>query len=489
MGQRYEKSKKNVSENKKTLERLHSDKDTLQNEYTPLSLLDSIQGLLDDEATDAIQGVRAVGEIESQRIDSETETAEEEKKQITGEINNEIAKLNAGLEKLHQAEGIEFGKSAVAGAKQEYKRQIDKFNKLLGELGIESGAATASDRRTAGSAIVNDSSNETNDINDSRSDLRSELQEKASVVQAPNNLKLSALNYSSAFISSDKELKNTERLASYVNAIEGSDKRVVNLYNSIGRIEYLHEKGIAFSITHNSNHYVGRSGTENNGRLEVSSIELSIPELSGENITGQVQTTLHEQMHLIDYLLKDDVKDYEAPWFTASSSEMVETLGSSTCEMGSQIQDLFRQHDQGVLMLQDELRQEYRNKIEDAKRQFAENHDPAAFNEAISKAREELNTQFDYGSRNLMGGGVGQLEDIYDALSSGQFRDSGKVLFGHGSNYYNTDETKIDEIIANYASLSVTRPDLVNLLRQDKPQLVSTLDFIIDSMNERIMRR
>lgn len=52
MGQRYEKSKKNVSENKKTLEKLRSDKDTLQNEYAPLSLLDSIQGLLDDEATD-----------------------------------------------------------------------------------------------------------------------------------------------------------------------------------------------------------------------------------------------------------------------------------------------------------------------------------------------------------------------------------------------------------------------------------------------------
>ena len=81
MGQRYEKSKKNVSESKKTLERLHSDKDTLQNEYTPLSLLDSIQGLLDDEATDAIQGVRAVGELESQRIESETDTAEGQKRQ------------------------------------------------------------------------------------------------------------------------------------------------------------------------------------------------------------------------------------------------------------------------------------------------------------------------------------------------------------------------------------------------------------------------
>lgn len=113
MGQRYEKSKKNVSDNKQTLERLHGDKDTLHNEYAPLSLLDSIQGMLDDEATDAIQGVRIVGELESQRIESETGTAENEKSQIVGDIDSEIAKLNAGLEKLHRSGNIEFGKAAV----------------------------------------------------------------------------------------------------------------------------------------------------------------------------------------------------------------------------------------------------------------------------------------------------------------------------------------------------------------------------------------
>lgn len=76
MGQRYEKSKKNVSDNKQTLERLRSDKDILQNEYSPLSILDSIRELLDDEATDAIRQVELVGESESQRLESGTDTAE-----------------------------------------------------------------------------------------------------------------------------------------------------------------------------------------------------------------------------------------------------------------------------------------------------------------------------------------------------------------------------------------------------------------------------
>ena len=156
MGQRYEKSKKNVSENKKTLEKLRLDKDTLQNEYAPLSLLDSIQGLLDDEATDAIQGVRTVGEVESQRIELETDTAEEEKKQITGEINGEIAKLNAGLEKLRKSGNIEFGRRAVEQSSQEYKKQIDKFKSLIGELGehaSESGTSVSSSIESVDGAI------------------------------------------------------------------------------------------------------------------------------------------------------------------------------------------------------------------------------------------------------------------------------------------------------------------------------------------------
>ena len=144
MGQRYEKSKKNVSDNKQTLERLHGDKDTLHNEYAPLSLLDSIQGMLDDEATDAIQGVRIVGELESQRIESETSTAENEKSQIVGDIDSEIAKLNAGLEKLHRSGNIEFGKAAVEQSSQEYKKQIDKFKALKNELlSVVSGSDSA----------------------------------------------------------------------------------------------------------------------------------------------------------------------------------------------------------------------------------------------------------------------------------------------------------------------------------------------------------
>ncbi len=78
-----------------------------------------------------------------------------------------------------------------------------------------------------------------------------------------------------------------------------------------------------------------------------------------------------------------------------------------------------------------------------------------------------------------MGGGIGNLQDIYDALSGGAFLDAGKVIYGHGSSYYRYTESRVHETIANYAALSVTRPDLIDLLRADKPELVAELDATI----------
>ena len=44
----------------------------------------------------------------------------------------------------------------------------------------------------------------------------------------------------------------------------------------------------------------------------------------------------------------------------------------------------------------------------------------------------------------------------------------------------------INEIVANYASLSVTRPDLIELLKKDKPELVKALDEMLEEMAKKV---
>ena len=74
------------------------------------------------------------------------------------------------------------------------------------------------------------------------------------------------------------------------------------------------------------------------------------------------------------------------------------------------------------------------------------------------------------------------MQDIYDALSGGTWRDSGVVRSGHGGKYYRLQDARAKEIFANYFSLSITRPDLIEMLRRDKPKLCEALDEIMDDI-------
>ena len=60
------------------------------------------------------------------------------------------------------------------------------------------------------------------------------------------------------------------------------------------------------------------------------------------------------------------------------------------------------------------------------------------------------------------------------------------MKYGHGSKYYRSSENRILETIANYGSLSVTRPDLVEMLKEDKPELVAALDELIKEMGKKV---
>lgn len=104
------------------------------------------------------------------------------------------------------------------------------------------------------------------------------------------------------------------------------------------------------------------------------------------------------------------------------------------------------------------------------------------YKKAFNKLKREASEQIDYQCRNAMGGGISSLEDIYDALSGGSARDAGLARYGHGSKYYRDIGKRAEETLANYGALSVVRPDLIEMLRKDKPELVEALEEVIQDM-------
>ena len=147
MGQRYEKNRNSVSENKETRRRIGEEGKNLSEEFSSLQELSGMIDSLDDDIADSVRELEMVQVTESERLVSEQEQADAEKERITADINLEINKLDAGVSKLDQLQNFEFGQKSVDAAEKTYRTEISQFKELLDELedddsrGFKSGGA------------------------------------------------------------------------------------------------------------------------------------------------------------------------------------------------------------------------------------------------------------------------------------------------------------------------------------------------------------
>ena len=309
------------------------------------------------------------------------------------------------------------------------------------------------------------------------------IKAKEEIKQVAEELKID--NFPDVF-KAKGELKNTQALVDYINGLEGADANVVALYNSMAKLETIENNGIPFKISHGKNHAVSTSTYTLTGNL--ADVKLTIPKLQGENLAGQVNTTLHEEMHLMDlYGRKDPSKS--GNWFSTSRTALMDVFKSTSDSISDEVADLFAEHKKEYRRVRDEVNAKYQNLISELNNSVMDKTfqgSLADYKKQYNKLVSAMNDERDYMARNIMGGGIGNLEDIYDALSGGVFRDKGTVMYGHGSSYYRSQESRVHETIANYAALSITRPDLIELLKADKPDLVAELDATIVELLKKV---
>lgn len=280
------------------------------------------------------------------------------------------------------------------------------------------------------------------------------------------------------------EGKNTQKLIDYVNGIKGADPNAVKLYASMGKLENISSNGIPFKISHGKNNALNYRYKPSNHQL--ADVKLNYPKLKGDNIAGQVNTTLHEQMHLLDMYGRNDAKKYGG-WFSSTQQPLIDAFRGTSDEIGEDISELFKKHNTEYEAIRKRLETNYKKKSAELKEKYLPNgmspwEDYTAYKnyeKEIKKLRSAMEVERDYESRNIMGGGICSLQDIYDALSKGTYRANGTVIYGHGQRYYAREGDRIKETVANYVSLSVTRPDLIEMLHKDKPELCQALDEMI----------
>ena len=270
------------------------------------------------------------------------------------------------------------------------------------------------------------------------------------------------------------EGKNTQKLVDYINGIEGADPNVLKLYANMGKLENLNTNGIPFKISHGKNHAV--TTWRNHYTGELNEVKLTIPKLKGDNLAGQVNTTLHEDMHLMDLFGRGD----NGKWFSVNNKPLVDTFKATNADMTDEISELFKKHNAEFGTVVKTAQKRYDEAVKEARTKYLMGDiSPDEYTKERRKIQKAMNEEIEYEGRNIMGGGVGNLQDIFDALSGGTYRADGTIIFGHGQQYYAYESKRITETIAQYATLSVTRPDLIDMLRRAKPELCDALDKAI----------
>lgn len=296
----------------------------------------------------------------------------------------------------------------------------------------------------------------------------------------PEQIKLT--DYPQAFYATKPEAKNTQALLDYMNSKTSTDPNVVALYTKMDKLCDGLSDEVVLKVTHGE-HRVKRSWNKNFDYV----VDVGIPKIN-PNYIGTYDTNLHEEMHFLDMLItvKDNKDKLPSNMFSQSYKPLVEAFDKATPVIGDKAKKLFedfakecdiiyKEKQEAFDIQHEKLKEQYRSGVIDWKK----------YNSLFKKLQKEVNEEADNKRRALFGGGVSGLQDIYDAVSKGTFRDTGQVTYGHGSAYY-TDRRRTNpncsESLANYASLCVGHSELIDILAEDYPEIVTALRGCVEAM-------
>lgn len=308
--------------------------------------------------------------------------------------------------------------------------------------------------------------------------VEKELKENPTPV--PEQIKLT--DYPQVFYATKPEAKNTQALLDYMNSKTSVDPNVVALYTKMDKLCDGLSDEVVLKVTHGE-HRVKRSWNRNFEYV----FDVGIPKIN-PNYIGTYDTNLHEEMHFLDMLItvKDNKDKLPSKMFSQSYKPLIEAFDKATPVIGDKAKKLFEDFAKECDIIYKKQQETFNTQHEKIKEQYRSGAiDWKKYNSLFKKLQKEVNEEADNKRRALFGGGVSGLQDIYDAVSKGTFRDTGQVTYGHGSAYY-TDRRRTNpncsESLANYASLCVGHPELIDILAEDYPEIVTALRGCVEAM-------
>lgn len=285
---------------------------------------------------------------------------------------------------------------------------------------------------------------------------------------------------------SKKEMKNTQQLIDYINEnCKDGNPEVIEIYSHCGSVV---QKGT--EIKHTSKSEFASWGSI--------SKHIDYPKITETGKAGQVQTTLHEMGHMIDF----NAAGVSSEYITDRADGLHQVFmkfgnwGLPKEQVGSDSLQVFKELRDDMDAVMKDVRSEYDPQFKQLDDWFksVESDDAHAmenwktYDSKWKALKRKADKAYKERSRSVAAG-RDCFEDIYDALSKGNFASDRVVNYGHGVSYYNRYTACEKETIANYMSLSVTRPDLIEVLRKDQPDLCDACDKTIKEIYSKVVKK
>ena len=189
---------------------------------------------------------------------------------------------------------------------------------------------------------------------------------------------------------------------------------------------------------------------------------------------------------MIDFFNRSDVEKY-AGWFSGRSEKLKKIFQNDDTEIGDDVKKLFKAFHDECDKIKKELNDEFKATTDQLYKKYTDGEITfKEYKKTFTKLQKEMVVHRKSEYRNALGGGVNSLEDIYSALSGGQLDNAGEIRFGHSKDYYQNRESRIKETFAQFGVLSIMRPDLIKILRKDKPDLVDALDDVVKELLKKV---
>lgn len=311
---------------------------------------------------------------------------------------------------------------------------------------------------------------------------------------------IEASQYPDKFTNTKGKRQNFEAYIGAINSVEDADPKVREIFSRVGEIANSPNLPEAFDVKYAA----GRgcvSTYYDRFTDEIKKVTVSVPKMTPENIKGTVSTTAHELGHFIDLMKGEPGGKWMSTKYagflradylslppserraaaaarseqTKPKGEILEVMREAEKRYKAAVENVKQWHKAEYERMENEYNSIENKTLEDRKQNLKD----------YKKLRREYDTRYDIECRIAMNG-VDKLEDIYDALNDGYLRgkviDGVEIRYGHGDSYYRSRDKQVEEIWANYCALSLTRPDLIELLRQDQPELVKSMDAMRDEI-------